>query len=359
MSVKAPSGYLSNLSNRLGTGLGQLPQRFRRRQWQYILGTQNPDGGFSGRQGASDLYYTSFALRSADLLCGEGSEGLWSRTAGGLSQRKVLAGDVTDCFSLLHIRHLVESHGHQVCQKNAEAEVLRSIETLLQSSLTSEGGYANSPSGEASLYHTFLAALSYQLLGHALPKPKAALDFVRSRQGADGGFVKLPTAAISTQSQGGTNPTAAAVAVLSMFDVLDKDVVLKASDFLKVMQVSDGGFKAHPSAPVSDLMSTFTALVTLAEIGTIRQVKLSAVARFVREQAMPAGGLRSCRLDEEADVEYTYYGLGVLGLLGYEKARARGEVQRCTWNNTLNGKCDCEVADQVNEADSLSCGCQR
>ena len=41
---------------------------FARRQVAYVASRQRDDGGFPGRDGGSDIYYTDFALRILDLL---------------------------------------------------------------------------------------------------------------------------------------------------------------------------------------------------------------------------------------------------------------------------------------------------
>ena len=53
----------------LAAGLGALPDALRDRHRRYLISSQNADGGFSGREGASDLYYTGFALRGL-AICG-------------------------------------------------------------------------------------------------------------------------------------------------------------------------------------------------------------------------------------------------------------------------------------------------
>ena len=58
-----PATYLERLTLRLVDGLARLPAEFRARHAAYLSAAQNADGGFSGREGGSDLYYTSFALR--------------------------------------------------------------------------------------------------------------------------------------------------------------------------------------------------------------------------------------------------------------------------------------------------------
>ncbi|MCA9222003.1 MAG: geranyl transferase, partial [Planctomycetales bacterium] len=55
--------YLENLTIRLATGVAELPEPVRQRHVQYLLSAQQTDGGFAGREGDSDLYYTGFALR--------------------------------------------------------------------------------------------------------------------------------------------------------------------------------------------------------------------------------------------------------------------------------------------------------
>lgn len=53
--------YLLRLTTRLADGLGKVPESIRTRHTAYLRSCQNPDGGFSGREGGSDLYYTGFA----------------------------------------------------------------------------------------------------------------------------------------------------------------------------------------------------------------------------------------------------------------------------------------------------------
>src|SRR5260221_3240561 len=60
--------YLLRLGQRLLTGLAHLPLESRNRHRAFVLSRQNADGGFSGREGGSDLYYTAFAVRSLAVL---------------------------------------------------------------------------------------------------------------------------------------------------------------------------------------------------------------------------------------------------------------------------------------------------
>src|SRR5262245_37979488 len=64
----APESYLERLTTRISDALSRVDPALRQRQTAYLLGCQNPDGGWSGREGDSDLYYTAFALRGLAVL---------------------------------------------------------------------------------------------------------------------------------------------------------------------------------------------------------------------------------------------------------------------------------------------------
>ncbi|MBS0264080.1 MAG: geranyl transferase, partial [Planctomycetes bacterium] len=64
----ADEPYLLRLGTRLAVGLAGLSPEDRSRHREFILSRQNLDGGFSGREGGSDLYYTGFAVRSLAVL---------------------------------------------------------------------------------------------------------------------------------------------------------------------------------------------------------------------------------------------------------------------------------------------------
>src|SRR5438094_5798066 len=102
--------YLTRLTTRLLAGIERLPDVLRERHTQYLLARQNPDGGFSGREGGSDLYYTGFALRSLAVLQALNPE-VCSRAAGFLRQKMTGSAGVVDFFSLVVACHLVPLGG--------------------------------------------------------------------------------------------------------------------------------------------------------------------------------------------------------------------------------------------------------
>src|SRR5436309_16089024 len=102
--------YLQQLTARLGAALARLPADFRSRHAAFLGARQNADGGFSGREGGSDLYYTGFALRGLavlDALTPEVAE----RAAECLRQSLNQQASVVDFFSLLYSCLLVQTGG--------------------------------------------------------------------------------------------------------------------------------------------------------------------------------------------------------------------------------------------------------
>jgi len=72
--------YLQRLSWQLGERLARAPADFRDRHAAYLRAHQNPDGGWPGREGPSDLYYTGFASGNFQLPSRIAFRGRYSRT---------------------------------------------------------------------------------------------------------------------------------------------------------------------------------------------------------------------------------------------------------------------------------------
>src|SRR5436305_4577887 len=102
--------YLSRLTARLADGLGRLPPQRRDPHAHYLRGRQNPDGGWSGREGGSDLYYSAFALRGLAVL-GALTPEVAGRAAGWLRERIASPAGVIDFFSFLYAAALVQIGG--------------------------------------------------------------------------------------------------------------------------------------------------------------------------------------------------------------------------------------------------------
>jgi geranylgeranyl transferase type-2 subunit beta len=303
--------YLLRLGARLTGGLARMTDERRQRHRAFVISQQMPDGGFRGREGDSDLYYTGFAVRSLMVLGGM-TPAECERVTEYLRFCRRERLSVIDLVSWLYSGLAVQLSGGDDPFHDAEADWLDRIAETLESVRTADGGYAKTTEGAAgSTYHSFLVALIYELIGRTLPSPNRLIQFLYDRQRDDGGFVE-----ISPMKRSGTNPTAAAVAVLTMLGAMDAEIKSDVHDFLKQVRSDEGGFQANTRIPFADGLSTFTAILTCQDLGLNDLWQPARVESFLTDWLeFPTGGFRGASWDENADVEYTFYGVGTLALV--------------------------------------------
>jgi geranylgeranyl transferase type-2 subunit beta len=322
--------YQADLMLRLVAGAAVLPDSERSLHATFLAARQNGDGGFSGRRGPSDLYYTSFALRGLAML-GQLSEDAARQAAEFLSNRLAdlplslgqAAGSgaareedravmpAADFFSLVTSAMLVELVTRRDVFAEAGRDRQQTVADFFARFRRADGGYAKTLRGASSTYQTFLVVLAKQLVGAAVDDADGMVRSIGARQRDDGGFVEVDGLVAS-----GVNPTAAAVELLRQLGGLEPPVAAEAVRFLAGMQTAEGGLRANTRIPVADLLSTFTGLATLLALDAPAAVDMAAVAAFVRSLQEPGGGFRAGAWDDLADVEYTFYGLGALALTG-------------------------------------------
>jgi len=304
------TNYLEDLTLRLAAGLGELPDHERARHVDYLRAAQQPDGGFAGREGGSDLYYTSFGLRGLAVLgelYGEPAERAARFLRGRLSGKE----SIVDFLSLIYSARLLA----QAAGVDPLAEAAPTWRDAVAESLgrlrRPDGGYAKGSEGHASsTYHTFLVVLCLQLIDRTVPDPEQVVAFVRSQACVDGGFRE-----IRAGKRAGTNPTAAAVGTLRALQSLTAEDRESTLDFLVDMQNDEGGLRANTRIPIADLLSTFTGLLTLIDLEALDEIDAAATLRFVRGLELTGGGFHGAVWDPAHDVEYTFYGLGCRALL--------------------------------------------
>jgi geranylgeranyl transferase type-2 subunit beta len=307
------TNYLQDLNDRVAQGVAQLPESLRRRQAQYFAGKQNPDGGFSGREGESDLYYTGFALRGLAVLDALTPE-LCERAADFLRGCLTKQTSVVDFFSFLYACVLVQASAGVDVLADSPADWPLRVAATLEAFRTKDNGYNKSPGASSgSTYHTFLVGLCFELLGRSLPNGDEVLGFVQSRRREDGGYVE-----VAAMRRSGTNPTAAGIGLLRLLKGRDlpPDDIEPTIEFLAQMRSEDeGGMRANDRIPLADLLSTFTGCWTLAQLGALERINSRQAFHYVESLERPEGGFLGGVWDEDTDVEYTFYGLGSLAVL--------------------------------------------
>jgi geranylgeranyl transferase type-2 subunit beta len=310
MKQPAMPTYLEALTLRLAAGIAALPEDFRRTHAQYVLAAQQGDGGFAGREGGSDLYYTGFALRSLAML-GELYGPPAERAAAFLASKLAGQESIVDFLSLVYGAILIQSAAGLDVFRQADPQWRDAVAAALEKLRREDGGYAKGELGTASsTYHTFLVLLCLQLIERQPQQPEAIVGFLHSQGCEEGGFRE-----IRASKRAGTNPTAAAIGALRILSSVGEATRLDTIDFLAEMQTEEGGLRANTRIPIADLLSTFTGLLTLQDLGAVNEIDLVDVQRYTRSLAREEGGFRGAEWDPAHDLEYTFYGLGTLGLL--------------------------------------------
>lgn len=308
------STYLESLTFRLAAGMNQLPEEVRAAHAQFLLKKQNADGGFSGREGASDLYYTGFALRGL-AITGELDGPVAEQAAEFLKGQLAQQAAIIDFLSLLYGALLLETSAGIDLFAGIPAGWQARVADAIEQFRRDDGGYAMSAEGaSSSTYYTFLVLLCRELIGHGVdPESEERtrlVNFILSRQRDDGGFVEK-----GPMRRSGTNPTAAAVGVLRILEAVDPAIREDVVEFIAERQTDEGGLAANTRIPFADVLSTFTGLLTLSDLEGLDAVDVPFARQFVESMQAEHGGFRAGELDQVADVEYTFYGLGSLALL--------------------------------------------
>src|SRR5262245_32068426 len=254
--------YLLRLGRRLSAGLANLPADARTRHRAFVLSRQNGDGGFSGREGGSDLYYTGFAMRTLSIL-GVLSDDDCGKVAAFLRSCQRMQVTVIDLVGWLYCALVVQATSGIDVLRDFDPAWPDRLADVFESFRTNDGGYAKTHEGAAgSTYHSFLVVLCYELIGKPLPEAPRLVQFVFDRQRDDGGFVE-----IAPMKKSGTNPTAAAAAILHMRGALDAELREDVAAFLREVRSDEGGFQANTRIPFADGLSTFTGVLTAQDLG--------------------------------------------------------------------------------------------
>jgi prenyltransferase beta subunit len=262
----------------------------------FLLGQQNPDGGFKDRLGRSDLYYTVFGL--------EGLMALQSSFDSAKMRRYLESFGAGKDLDFIHVCCLARCWAALNEKPACAPEFLARVE----SHRTPDGGYSVvSSANTGTAYACFLALGAYQDLGTPMPDP---LRVVRSLK-----FLETPDGAWANEramNVGSTNPTAAMVNLLSNLSV---PVNASVGEWLLARAHADGGFTASPNTPMPDLLSTATTLHALAALEISTDPVKEACLDFVDTLWTNEGGFYGHWGDTTVDCEYTWYGLLALGHL--------------------------------------------
>ena len=297
------TAYLAQITARILPGIAQISPRRREQIRAYFLSALDGNGGFRGRKGQGDLYYSAFAVRGLFLLGFLDDSFLLPRISVFL-ERQNTRPDLTpvDILSWTFCSALVNAVvGQEFSQERVDALLAR-----WEHFRRADGCFASTERSEfSSTYTTFLSAIFFELLGRSERICSIPVGPILERRRPDGGFTELPPL-----KQSGTNPTAAAVALLHILGTPLPEH-LNTVDFLCRCQQPSGGFLAHQKILVPDLLSSFSAVSALYDLGASESVNHTALQNFALKLRAPDGGYFGMSLDQHTDVEFTFYGMAL------------------------------------------------
>lgn len=293
------SRYLSFLDGLISVGLKNIAPAFLDRHAGFVLSRQSSDGGFTGRAGGSDLYYTAFALRTLALCQYEGTALV--QAFKYVSEYGSRINGIVELFDYLSsARILIELNMDFQVDKDQCLKIIESCRAQ-------NGGYRKGKENRISAYATFMSFLCLEMLGKDINA--ADISALQDLAYSGGGFCE------TTDSS--TPQTSATAAALSGLVVSGKEPESLAQHlkYIGNSQRLDGGLAASTDIAIGDLLSTFSGVTSLCFLGNLNLVNLKNLAKFLKTTARSSGGFVSCTDDMEPDVEYTYYGIAILGIL--------------------------------------------
>lgn len=293
MSLRLQLLQVARLAPRLLGDSTDLVRDFFRRQI-------TPEGGGRDRAGRPDLYYTIFALagmQALDVPPPTEQVEAYLRTFGD--------GATLDFVHVSALARCWTSIGPERMPAGLDRALLERVEMFR----TPDGGYeGNRDATHGTAYGAFVALGAYQDLGHKPPKLLKLIQALKSLESADGAWSNFPGAKI-----GALNATAGAVTLIRH---LGFPVNQEVGNWVMAQAHPQGGFVAVPGAPLPDLLSTATALHTLAALEhRVPSVIHERCMDFMDSLWTAEGGFHGHWADEFVDAEYTYYGLLALGHL--------------------------------------------
>ncbi|MEM9644335.1 MAG: prenyltransferase/squalene oxidase repeat-containing protein [Planctomycetota bacterium] len=316
MTDSAASSYLQDLTLRLALGASGLETPLARLHGDWLVGQQRKDGGFAGREGESDPYYTAFALRGLWIL-GRLDRPIAENAGRFLRGRMVRREGVVDLISLIFAAAICELSAGVVVIEDEDREWQNRVAELLASLRTDDGGFAKTPEGRAgSTYQTFLSVLCHELLDTDIQDPERVVKFLESQAHSDGGYLEIRAA-----KRPGVNPTAAAVGTLKTLGRLADCEADSVVAFLCDQQSDEGGLAANTRIPFADLLSTCTGMITMTDLSPFASsdsfggLSVERIRQYALSMQDANGGFHGFALDQTADVEYTFYGLATLALI--------------------------------------------
>lgn len=265
----------------------------------FIQSKLNSDGGFSDRAGNSDLYYCVFGIESLRAL---GCELPVSKIIPYLESFTDGAN-----LDLVHLSCLIRCWANLPPGSFKDEKRKQLSESLWKFQAEDMSFHTQEYAKQGSAYGCFIALDALQGLGLRIPRPESIIQCIHDTSLEDGSY------ALEAGGLQGTTPTTAA-SIVGLHH-LESKAKEESAHWLLQQWHPQGGFRAVPAAPFPDLLSTATALHSLAQYGMDIKGLVDPCLDFIDTLWTNKGAFHGTWEDEHLDCEYTYYGLLSLGHL--------------------------------------------
>ncbi len=278
-----------------------LPYLGRRKEQVagYVLAQMAQEGAFMNRGMMPDLYYSVFgidALLALDAVVPEERLAAYLRGQGDGSG-----------LDYMHLTCLARCWA-RIAHGRIPDAVLDSIPRRIEACRTRDGGYNTVyKSRRGSVTGIYLAFAAYQDMRLQLPDAAGVLECLSRLRTPDGGY--------GNERGMHSGTTLATAGALILQQMLSGEHDRNAAEWLWRQTGDEGGFTGSPETPLPDLLSTATAVYAARLLQHAPDQKLLASVVFTESLQTDEGGYSGHWLDSQADLEYTFYALLVLGCL--------------------------------------------
>ncbi len=282
----------AKLFRTLQKGKEQLGTEAVRRIADFVRSQRTEEHSFKDKSGKADLYYTAFGWTLSYIL---GIEPDQKKMDAYLSIQNTESLDLIHYAAYMRCRmisRLIKGGKTGLWAHSLFATKIRTLDT-----------FASIPHHDPqSPYTRFIWLSLLEDAGQHIYKEKNLTNTLADYHLPGGGYMNTKDGLTAT-----TNATVAALAVKGQLNGYKADEDLL---YLRDRQETTGGFSAAMASPVPDLLSTATALFTLNCYNTPPNYP---VRDFIEAHWLDSGGFSATVLEDDSDVEYTFYGLLALG----------------------------------------------
>lgn len=288
------------ITHMASNALAFLTRESRDRILEFTLEHLMPDGGFKGRAGLSDMYYTFFGVQLLSIL----SDGnIPDRTFDYIHSVKQ-----PDPFDIIHLTCFLRTRQmlNRLKQIPTKPRQNHQADSLLKRFRSGTNGfYIEKNSSQASIYASYLAYLTCKECNIELPvDPNEIIGSIDRYRAHDGSYAEIEN------MKTGTLPVTCAAVILryNIMRIIDDTAI----EWMIERQAGTGGFYASKNALLPDLVSSAAAVFCLNAVHQKLLVNEN-ILDFVESLMQENCGFGGNSHDFTPDIEYTFYAFLTIG----------------------------------------------